>query len=96
MAEYFLHNGYSGWSYGTPRAPQLVSAEDAAEIMRRANLSSVQVSLVIPPAQYATEDDVLYDLTGKNRFICFGEIEACADLNREKISVPMKIQWHKL
>ncbi|MCS4307820.1 hypothetical protein M2404_002168 [Rheinheimera pacifica] len=93
MAQYFIHNGYCGWSYGTPSDPQLVSAEDAAELMRRAGLSADQVSTVIPPAQYANEDEPLYGLTGNNRFIFFGEAAECADVDHGKISSPFRIQW---
>lgn len=95
MAQYFIHNGYCGWSYGTPSDPQLVSVEDAAELMRRASLSSDQVSTVIPPAQYANEDEPLYGLTGKNRFIFFGNAADCADVDHGKISIPFKIQWQQ-
>ncbi|WP_422909737.1 hypothetical protein ACOCLD_14985 [Pseudomonas sp. MAC6] len=65
MAAYFVHNGFCGWSYGTPSDPQLISFEDAAKIMQQAKLSSEQVKQTIPPAQYATEADDLYYLTGK-------------------------------
>mgnify|MGYP003633851200 CR=1 FL=1 len=93
MARYFVHNGYCGWSYGSPSNPKLVSVEDAAEIMRRANLSSDEVSLVLPPAQYANEDELMFHLTGNNRFIFFGEIEVCADVDHEKVTTPLDIQW---
>ena len=95
MKQYFLHNGYCGWSYGAPSDPQLIKAEDAAEIMKGANLTSDQVSFTLPPAQYAEENDELYALTGKNRFICFAEIDKCADVKQEKINVPLEIQWVK-
>lgn len=90
---YFVHDGYSGWSYGTPSNPQLVSAADAAKIMEAAKLSSEAVAQVIPPAQYASAGEPLYKLTGGHRFICFGNIEECADIRQEKISAPFKIQW---
>ncbi len=42
--QYWIHNGYSGWSYGTPSDPQLITIEDAARIMIAAGLTSDQVS----------------------------------------------------
>mgnify|MGYP006887124502 CR=1 FL=1 len=44
MSRYYVHNGYSGWSYGTPSNPQLISPEDAAKLMKSAGLSSMPVS----------------------------------------------------
>ncbi|OFW78619.1 MAG: hypothetical protein A2W44_06480 [Acinetobacter sp. RIFCSPHIGHO2_12_41_5] len=93
MAAYFVHNGFCGWSYGTPSDPQLISLEDAAKIMQQANFSSEQVKQTIPPAQYATETDDLYFLTGKNRFLCFGNIYECADIKSTKINSALNIKW---
>jgi len=93
MAAYFVHNGFSGWSYGTPSDPQLISHEDAAKIMQQAKLSFEQVEQTIPPAQYATEADDLYYLTGKNRFLCFGNIHECADIKSIKVSSALNIEW---
>ena len=93
MEVYFVHNGYCGWSYGTPSDPQVINVNDAAEIMKRANLTSDQVKSVIPPAQYADENDDLYKLTGGNRFICFGDIKSCADIDESKIKSPISFQW---
>ncbi len=93
MEVYFVHNGYCGCSYGVPSDPQLINVSDAAEIMKRASLTSDQVKSVIPPAQYAEENDYLYKLTGGNRFICFGDIKSCADINENKIRTPMRVHW---
>lgn len=93
MSQYFVHNGYSGWAYGTPSDPQRVSAEDAAELMRRANLSSDQVALVLPPAQYAEAGDGIFEVTCGNRFLFSGNYEGCVDVNPSKVSVPLVINW---
>jgi hypothetical protein len=93
MEKYFLHNGYCGWSYGTPSDPQLVTVEDAAEIMKRANLVADQVSLVVPAAQYSDGSDKLYSVTGNNRFIFLGQVGQCSDVNQEKVNTPIEIQW---
>ena len=94
VKSYFIHNGYSGWSYGTPSDPQLISREDAAEIMRCAKLTDEQVGQTIPAAQYANADDLLFKLTDNNRFICFGDINACMDKQQSKIENALKIEWH--
>jgi hypothetical protein len=93
MSQYFVHNGYGGWAYGTPSDPQLVTAEDAAKLMRAAGLSSHQVSLVLPPAQYADVGDGLFEATGGNRFIFFGSCNECADVNPSKVAWPLAIDW---
>lgn len=93
MSQYFVHNGYCGWSYGTPSDPQLVSAEDAAKLMRSVNLSSDQVALIQPPAQYAETGQSLFELTGGNRFLFFGSSTECADVNPDKVATPLTINW---
>jgi hypothetical protein len=93
MSQYFVHNGYSGWSYGTPSDPQLVSAEDAAKLMQAANLKFDQVALLLPPAQYAEKDDRLFVATGGNRFLFFGNGFGCADVNPGKVVTPLVIDW---
>jgi hypothetical protein len=93
MSQYFVHNGYSGWAYGTPSDPQLVSVEDAAKLMQAANLSSDQVALILPPAQYAEAGDSLFEATGGNRFIFFGACTGCTDVNPSKVASPLVIDW---
>ena len=93
MSQYFVHNGYCGWSYGTPSDPQLVSTEDAARLMRSANLSSDQVALILPPAQYAETGESLFEVTGGNRFLFFGNCTECADVNPDKVAKPLVINW---
>ena len=93
MSQYFVHNGYSGWAYGTPSDPQLVTVEDAAKLMQSANLSSDQVSLAAPAAQYAETGDTLFHATGGNRFLFFGDWKECLDINQDKIRDPLSINW---
>jgi len=93
MPMYLVHNGYCGWSYGTPSDPQLVSARDAAEIMRRANLSMDQVRLCVPAAQYANGGEPLCDLTGGNRFLFLGEVSQCVEVDSKKVDLPLHIKW---
>jgi hypothetical protein len=61
--------------------------------MDYANLNTEQVLQVIPPAQYATEEESLYFLTGKNRFLCLGNISECADIHETKASTELNIEW---
>lgn len=93
MPQYLIHNGFSGWSYGTPQDPTLISAEDAAKIIAHANLSKDDVSTMCPPAQYANTNDKLFKATLNNRFIYFGNVNDCTDVNPEKTSTPLKIDW---
>lgn len=93
MADFFVHNGYLGWSYGTPSDPQLISTPDAERIMRLANVTLLQAQQIIPPAQYAQEGDHLFELTGGNRFLYFGNVSDCAGVQQSKVSSPLPINW---
>ncbi len=93
MSRYYVHNGYSGWSYGMPSNPQLISPEDAAKLMKSAGLSSMQVSTTLPPAQYAEAGTRLFDVTGGNRFLFFGDYTECFDVDAGKVSSPLIIDW---
>jgi hypothetical protein len=93
MAEYFVHNGYCGWAYGTPSNPQLVSAEDAARLMAAAGLRDAQVEVLFPAAQFASEGDRLFTIAGGNRFIFRGDPSQCADVDSDRTSSPLSIDW---
>ncbi|WP_312319876.1 hypothetical protein [Stenotrophomonas sp.] len=95
MPSYFVHNGYSGWSYGTPSDPQLISASDAAKLMKVAGLTAEQVSLIVPPAQYAESGDALFAATNCNRYLFFGDLSECADVDSGKVDTPMHIAWFR-
>lgn len=90
---YFVHNGFCSWAYGTPAAPQRITAEDALELMRRANLTLTQVQTAIPPAQFAEEGSPLFRLLGNHRFLFYGEAADCAEVCPERVSEALKIQW---
>ncbi|MGE8212092.1 MAG: hypothetical protein ACN6Q8_00735, partial [Stenotrophomonas sp.] len=91
--QYWIHNGYSGWSYGTPSDPQLITIEDAARIMIATGLTSDQVSFACPAAQYAETGEHLFRLTGENRFLFYGSLAECMDINPEKVAIPLTIEW---
>jgi hypothetical protein len=92
--EFYVHNGYLGWSYGTPMNPQLVSDDDARRLMQIAGLTIEQLqSDHMRAAQYANEGDSLFDMTGGNRFLAYGEFRACSDLQADKVTVPLAINW---
>lgn len=93
MSQYFVHNGYSAWYYGTPSDPQLVSAEDAARLMQAAGLSPDQDALILPHAQYAETDDRLFKVTNGNRFLFFGDGIDCADIDPGKVATSLVIDW---
>jgi hypothetical protein len=92
-SRYFVHNGYSGWSYGTPSDPQLISDSDATRLMKLAGLTAEQVLLTLPPAQYANVGDRLFAATGFNRFLFFGDHGECMDVDATKVSSPMRVVW---
>jgi predicted DCC family thiol-disulfide oxidoreductase YuxK len=96
MSKYFIHNGYCGWAYGTLSDPQLVSAEDAVKLMQAADLGPDQVSSWLPPAQYAEVGDRLFDATGGNRFLFFGDHEECVDVDPGKVVMPLVIDWARV
>jgi len=91
--EYFVHNGYVGWSYGTPGNPQLISEEDAKKLMALANLTIEDISQEFPPAQFAESDEELFHLFGDTRFIQYGDITKCADIKKKKVSKPLTVNW---
>lgn len=93
MSRYFVHNGYSGWSYGTPRDPQLISDSDAARLMKLAGLTAEQVLLILPPAQYAEVGAALFAATGFNRFLFLGDHGECLDVDAIKVSLPLRVVW---
>jgi len=93
--QYFVHNGYMGWSYGTPSDPQLISSDDAAELIKRAGLSLADIAADLPPVQFAEKGEYLYHLLGNNRFLQYGDIEACGDKRPQKIYHPLEIDWNE-
>lgn len=93
--EYFVHNGYCGWAYGTPSNPQIILESDAIKLMQVAELNIEQISTQIPPAQFAEENTELYKLFGKNRFLQYGKILDCTDINQAKISEPLDVVWNE-
>jgi hypothetical protein len=93
---YFVHDGYIGWSYGTPGDPQLVSSEDAEELMRRTGLTLPRVSADFPPAQFAEKESPLSRLFGGTRFLAYGDISKCGDKRERKINTPLKVDWKDL
>lgn len=93
MPNYYVHNGYSGWAYGTPSDPQRISPDDAHRLMQSTGLSADQVSSTMPPAQYAEAGSRLFELTAGNRFLFLGDPGDCMDVDPAKISTPLVIDW---
>lgn len=91
--QYFVFNRHFGWSYGTPNNPQLITAEDAAELMKRAGLSKDDVAIAFPPAQFAEEGEPLFEKFGGNRYLMYGDFEKCAGKEEEKITKPLEVSW---
>jgi hypothetical protein len=79
---FFIHDGFSGLSYGSPLNPTFITAESARALLdvveRRGSVDVLQeVQKEVPPFQYAEEGDDLYQRTGRNRFIAFLDPEIC-------------------
>jgi hypothetical protein len=93
---YFIHNGYVGMSYGTPLDPQLITKEDAQELMRLSNLTLESISASFPPAQFAERGSPLSVFLGNTRFLCYGDISKCGGRHKRKVETPLSIDWNKL
>jgi hypothetical protein len=91
LAVYFVHNGYDGWSYGTPMNPQLVTVELAERLMTAAGLTKDDVTDVWRVAQYAEEGEPLYEATGRNRFLVYGDIQDCTCCDPVRTTRPMEV-----
>lgn len=79
---FLVHDGFCGWSYGSPLNPTFVTAEVAREILNIvAQVSSAklleEVQKEDPPLQFAEKGSGLYKRTGKNRFIAFLDPSVC-------------------
>ena len=94
--EYFVHNGFIGWSYGTIGNPQLITGNDALELMKQCGLTLEEISVDFSPAQFAEKGEPLSELFGGTRFLQYGDIEKCADKKKTKISVPLNVEWNKI
>ena len=94
--EYFVHNGFMGWCYGLIGNPQLITEHDAQELMKRIGLSQEEVAAEFPPAQFAEENEPLFHLFGKCRFIQYGNIMECGDIRKSKVSKPLQVDWNEI
>ncbi len=94
--QYFVHNGFIGWSYGTIGNPQLITEEDALELMKRTGLTIEEISADFPPAQFAEDGDLFFKLFGGTRFLQYGDIEKCADKKKTKIGTPLNVEWSRI
>lgn len=79
---FFIHDGFSGWSYGSPLNPTFITAESARALLEvvehRVNVDVLhEVQKEYPPFQYAEEGDDLYKRTGRNKFIAFFDPAIC-------------------
>jgi hypothetical protein len=80
---WYIHDDYSGWSYGTPSSPSLISDSDSLRLMKIAGAQVEGAAAIFPPVQYAQNNDALYHLTNRNRFIAFGFIVECMDIDND-------------
>lgn len=61
--------------------------------MKVAGLSAEQVSTIVPPAQYAESGDALFAATKCNRFLFFGGLTDCVDVDSSKVGEAMHVAW---
>lgn len=92
---FVVHNGFDGWSYGSPMNPMLVTLKTAIKLiefiidnktddkLRMDNLIEKLLS-DFPHFIYAEKDDLLFDETHKNRILSFIELKYCAYTNKDR------------
>ena len=82
-AQFFVHDGYCGWSYGCPLNPIPVTLKTAARLLRIVcrlrPYKEVLSELEIEPSaiEYADEHSQFYQLTSNNRFLAFISPKLC-------------------
>ncbi len=90
---FVVHNGYSGWSYGTPLDPVVVALSDVAYLIRFASLDAkgtagLQETLV-GPIQYASKGDHLFKRTHGNRFVQLVKLSECMFSPGRSVGTPV-------
>ncbi|HEY2329205.1 MAG TPA: hypothetical protein VGI63_05270 [Verrucomicrobiae bacterium] len=79
-ARFFVHDGYNGWSYGSPQTPMPVTLETACQLLnilcRKLPENELRDELeeeptIIGSIEYAAEGSPLFHATLKNRFLAF-------------------------
>lgn len=91
MKKFYLHDGYYGWSYGTPRDPMLISNEDGLFLLKWASktfegdiLAAAQFTL--PPIELATENRPRRTALNGNRFLFLGNAAECIIEKRDLLA----------
>jgi hypothetical protein len=88
---YFVHDGYDGWSYGSPANPLPITRASAVELMKITGLTPAAARTWLPPAQYADVGDALYEATHGNRFLAYGDVTRCSMLGGYRIGAPIDL-----
>jgi hypothetical protein len=96
MKKFYLHDGYHGWSYGTPQDPMLISNDDglflltwAAKDFEGDVFDAAQATL--PPVELAKDDDPRRTALGGNRFLFLGASAECIIQKRDLIETEHQI-----
>ena len=79
---WYLHNGFNGWSYGSPLNPTPITRTCAIRILTRLvegrHPDAISKLTAFPNAlDYADENDDLYLKSGGNRLIAFVNPDLC-------------------
>lgn len=81
-AKFYVHDGYEGWSYGSPQDPIPVTLETACQLLNILCLTraedGLRAELEQAPSviEYTSENGSLYFATNKNRFLAFMKISS--------------------
>ncbi len=84
-SQFFIHDGYNGWSYGSPLNPTPITPETACRLLNRlarsiseaglrAELGAGQATAI----EYAKDGDSLFKQTHDTRFLAFLPAWTCS------------------
>jgi len=95
-SHFYLHDGYTGWAYGTPHNPMRISDDDGLLILeflkrKEGKDYSEECQKTFPPVQYAEEETKEYTATHENRFIFRGNLTECAVEKKKLIKIEHEI-----
>lgn len=82
LKKFYLHDGYHGWSYGTPQDPMLISNADGLFLLTWAATYFegdivAEVQSTLSPIVLATDDTPRREALGGNRFLFLGNADEC-------------------
>jgi hypothetical protein len=81
--QWYVHNGFDGWSYGCPVDPTPITRTCALRLLKRMiqgrHPKAIELLTASPNAlDYGDEGDDLFKKTGGNRLIAYVNPKTCA------------------